>query len=125
MAAVRLQAARVCGPKAHTPEPPARSRIFWHEAPKNSSIQNNNKSILKIQSAQFNQTIVKEITRNINEEKYILVKPTQLYYTRISGYYAPENPSPCGLTCGRTVALRAPKHVHPPKTINHLNISPE
>ena len=40
MAAVRLRAARVCGPKAHTPEPPAGTRIFWREATKNSSFKN-------------------------------------------------------------------------------------
>ena len=37
MAAVRLRAARVCGPKAHTPEPPAGARIYWRVVPINSS----------------------------------------------------------------------------------------
>ena len=35
--AVWSRAARVCGPKAHTPEPPAGARIYWRVAPINSS----------------------------------------------------------------------------------------
>ena len=36
-AAVWSQAARVCGPKAHTPDPPAGARIYWRVAPINSN----------------------------------------------------------------------------------------